>query len=120
MRLYLDDDTVWPHLVRLLRTAGHDVQVPADLGVAGARDSVHLARAVQGGRICLTRNYGDFEALHDLVLAVQGHHPGILVVRRDNDPRRNLRPRDIVRAIANLEAAGYVLNDRYEVLNPWR
>jgi predicted nuclease of predicted toxin-antitoxin system len=120
MRLYLDDDLVSHHLVRLLRTAGHDVQVPADVGVAGARDAVHLARAVQDGRICLTRNYDDFEALHDLIRVVQGHYPGILAVRRDNDLRRNLKPRDIARAIANLEAAGYVLNDRYENLNPWQ
>jgi hypothetical protein len=34
----------------------------------------------------MTRDHEDFADLHDLVLAVGGHHPGILVVRFDNDP----------------------------------
>jgi hypothetical protein len=28
MRLYLDDDTAWPLLAKLLRNAAHDVQMP--------------------------------------------------------------------------------------------
>ena len=46
------------------------------------------------------------EELHDLVMAVQGHHPGILVVRKDNNPRRDLDEKRIVRALAKLLAAG--------------
>ena len=34
MRLYLDDDTAFPLLARLLRQAGHDVELPADAGLA--------------------------------------------------------------------------------------
>jgi hypothetical protein len=30
MRLYLDDDCIDPHLIRLLRRNGHDVQTPAE------------------------------------------------------------------------------------------
>jgi predicted nuclease of predicted toxin-antitoxin system len=120
MRLYLDEDLGSPLLVRVLRNAGHDVQVPADAGMLGETDPNQLAYAVRDSRICLTKNYGDYEDLHDLVLAVQGHHPGILVVREDNDPKRDLKPHEIVRALLNLEAASYALADRYEVLNPWR
>jgi hypothetical protein len=36
------------------------------------------------------RDHEDFADLHDLVMAVGGHHPGILVMRFDNDPRHNL------------------------------
>ena len=120
MRLYLDDDLASPHLVGSLRGSGHDVVLPADLGLAGAKDPVHLTRAVQQDRVLLTRNYVDFEILHNLVMMVQGHHTGILVVRRDNDPKRNLKMHQIVRAIRNLEAASYMLADRYEILNPWQ
>ena len=52
--------------------------------------------------------------------AAQLHHPGILVVRRDNDTSRDLKPAGIVRAIRNLEAAGVPIADQYIILNHWR
>jgi hypothetical protein len=42
------------------------------------------------------------------------------VVRRDNDPLRDLRPPGIVRAIARLQAAGVPIADEYHILNHWR
>jgi predicted nuclease of predicted toxin-antitoxin system len=120
MRLYLDDDIASALLVRLLRNAGHDVEIPADAGLAGAPDPVHFAHAIRQDRACLSRNYRDYEHLHLLVLTAGGHHPGVLVVRRDNDPRRNLAPRDVVRALRNFEAAGVPLADEYVILNQWQ
>src|SRR5439155_2598756 len=93
MRLYLDDDTAFPLLARLLRQAGHDVELPADAGLAGKDDPVHLTHAIEVDRVCLSQNYRDFENLHNLVIRSGGHHPGIFMVRRDNDPRRDLSPR---------------------------
>jgi hypothetical protein len=86
----------------------------------GADDSVHLARAVADQRSVLTRNYVDFQNLHNLVMVVGGHYPGILVARRDNDPKRNLKPIDIATAIAKLLAAGVPIADQYLILNQWR
>src|SRR4051794_15454112 len=106
MRLYLDEDIASALLTQLLRAAGHDVQRPADVGLMGKHDAVQLRQAVHENRPCMTLNYEDFEELHLLVLEAGGHHPGIMVVRRDNDPRRNLSPRDVVRAVRNLESAG--------------
>jgi predicted nuclease of predicted toxin-antitoxin system len=120
MRLYLDDDSVGHILIQLLRRAGHDVQTPTAVGLAGSADAVHLRHAIQDNRVCLTRNYSDFEDLHLLILEAQGHHPGILVIRRDDDPKRNLSPAGIVRAIRNLEAAGVPIADEYIILNAWR
>jgi predicted nuclease of predicted toxin-antitoxin system len=120
MKLYLDDDLASPVLARLLSNAGHDVQLPVDVGMKGKPDVVHLAFAVRNGRAFLTRNYGDFEDLHDLVIAVNGHHPGILIIRRDNDPKRNLKARDVVQAIGNLLAAGGPVADQCIILNQWR
>jgi hypothetical protein len=120
MKLYLDDDSVAAVLVALLGRAGHDVEIPADVGLAGREDPVHLTHAVLQGRVLLSHNYRDFEQLHDLAMAVGGHHPGILVVRKDNDPKKDLTGHGIVRAIAKLIASGTPIADCYHVLNHWR
>ena len=120
MNLYLDDDIAGARLLQLLRQAGHTVQSPSDAGLAGEPDPVHLTHAIREGRVLLTRNYRDFELLHLLVRQAGGHHPGVLVVRRDDDPRRNMSPRDIARAVRNLEAAGLPLADDCVVLNSWQ
>jgi predicted nuclease of predicted toxin-antitoxin system len=120
MRLYLDNDIASPLLARLLRQAGHDVQLPLDAGMSGKSDPVHLTHAVRDDRTLISRNHKDFEDLHDLVIVVRGHHPGIFIVRRDNDPKRNLKHPDIVRAIGKLLAASVPVADEYTVLNHWR
>lgn len=96
MRLYLDDDSASPLLTTLLRKGGHDVVVPSDIGMDGKADPAHLKCAIHDGRVCLTKNYDDFLLLHELVLESAGGHPGILVVRQDNDPARDLTPKGIV------------------------
>jgi predicted nuclease of predicted toxin-antitoxin system len=120
MRLYLDDDTVMALLVRLLQRAGHDVARPADLGLSGEKDPVHLRHSIHESRILVSHNHDDFEALHLLMMEGLGHHPGILVVRKQNDSAKDMRPRHIVRAIANLEAASVPIDDQFIILNQWR
>jgi hypothetical protein len=121
MRLYIDDDSVDPGLIRLLRRDGHDVQLPTDVRLVGSSDQVHLAHAIRDRRAILTRNYKDFQALHDLVVsAASGHHCGILVVLYDNNPRNNMSPGDIARAVRNLESAGVPIDDAYHELNHWQ
>ena len=120
LRIYLDDDSASPLLATLLRRAGHDVVIPSSLGLSGDRDPIHLARAIEEARILLSGNHEDFEDLHDLILAAKGHHPGIFIVRRDNDQRRDMKPAGIVRAIENLCNARVPLRDAIYVLNHWR
>ena len=71
-------------------------------------------------RVLLSRNHDDFQNLHDLIKQVQGHYPGLFIVRRDNDPSRDLKPEGIVRAIRNLLAANVPVTDQFHILNHWR
>ncbi len=120
MRLYVDDNLVDPHLVGLPRRAGHTVLLPADVGSAGASDPKHFLHSIRQAHALLSANYTDFEDLHDLVIGCGGQHAGVLLVRFDNDPKRDMKPGDIVRAIANLEACGLPIANELHVLNHWR
>ena len=120
MRLYLDDDSIDSLLVRLLRNAGHDVLLPSDVGATGSHDAVHLRNAIHEVRSLLSGNHDDFEALHELVLEAGGHHHGILMVRRDNNPRRDMSQQGVVRAIQKLSLSMLPLADEFVILNHWR
>jgi predicted nuclease of predicted toxin-antitoxin system len=120
MNLYLDDDMASPLLAQLLRNAGHDVQLPADAGLSGEEDPIHFRFAALNHRVIITGNHQHYEDLHSLVVDLQGHHAGVWTVRKDNDPKRDMTPAGIVRAIRNLLAANIPIADQCIVLNHWR
>jgi Domain of unknown function (DUF5615) len=120
MKLYLDDDSVSRVLVALLNREGHDILTPAKLGLVGRKDAVHFRKAILESAVLLSHNYEDFDSLHELLMSGRGHHPVILLVRKDNDPSRDMKPGDIARAIRNLSAANLPLADDCVVLNHWR
>jgi predicted nuclease of predicted toxin-antitoxin system len=120
MNLYLDDDIAADALTALLRRDGHDVQLPTDAGLAGDYDPNHLAHAIANGRVLMSQNHWDFKRLHLLVRAANGHHPGILIIRKDNDRRRDMKPQGIARAVRNLVAANVVTADQFIILNDYR
>jgi hypothetical protein len=120
MNLYLDDDSAKTSLVKLLEKPGHQVAIPADAGLTGVSDPRHLMHTVQHQRVLLTRNHDDCEDLHLLLQTAGGKHAGLLVVRLDNDPSRDMKDKDIARALANLEAAGVPVANEFHILNHWR
>lgn len=120
MRIYIDEDMASGLLILLLQKAGHDVGAPAAVAMLGRSDVAQLTFAIQESRVSLTANYDDYDELHRLVDKSRGSHPGILVVRREKDPTRNLKPKGIVAAIRKLEAAGVPVANEYIVLNHWR
>jgi hypothetical protein len=120
MRLYLDEDSEDEELTILFAKAGHDVRLSAQAGLNGQPDPRQLTHAIEERQVLLSGNHHDFLLLHQLVLASGGHHPGILIVRRDNDPRRDLSLRGICVAIAKLESSGVHIADNLHVLNHWR
>ena len=120
MLLYFDDDSADAAVIRRLADGGHDALTPRAAGTAGYADPVHFMCAIRAGRVLFTHDHEDFTLLHDLVLLAGGHHPGILVVRRDNDPTRDMSPGAMVRAIHNLTASNLAIPDAVHVLNHWR
>lgn len=120
MRLYLDDDTASLLLVTLLRRERHDALIPADFKMSGAKDPSHLRQAIREAACLVSHNYDDFQLLHELLMEGQGHHPGVVIVRRDNDPARDMQPPHIVRALRKLITAGVPVADQLIILNHWR
>jgi len=120
MRIYLDEDIAQPLLVKLLGESGHDVLSPDDVAMRGKPDPVQLGFAIRHQRVLITANHRDFEYSHDLVLASGGHHSGILAIRKDNDPSRDMLLRAIVRTIRRVTESLVVLDDICQALNQWR
>jgi predicted nuclease of predicted toxin-antitoxin system len=120
MKLYLDDDTVDRRLVAMLRNAGHSVITPSSVNLSGAPDARHFICAIQQALALLTRNHDDFLDPHEVVQAAGGSHAGILMVRSDNDPTRDMTLRQIVAAIAKLASSGVPIESRVFILNHWR
>ncbi len=115
LRLLLDEDSQAKLLVTLLRIASHDVLTVNEAALSGQPDSVVFDYARKEGRLVLTRNYDDFQALHE----ANPLHPGILIVYRNADESKNMSFLAIVKAIANLEAANVPLANQFISLNSW-
>jgi hypothetical protein len=120
MRIYLDEDLTSGVLASLLTKAGHDIATPIGAALLGRSDAVQLTFAIAENRVCLSRNYKDFEELHLLMQQGRGQHAGIIVVRRENDPTRDMTPKGIAAAIRKLESAGVPIANEYIILNQWR
>ena|SRR5579862_1232840 len=120
MNLYLDDNLASALLEVLLGKAGHVVERSHHAGLMGSSDPRHLAHAIRAGLVSLTSDWEDFEDLHYLVLAAGGRYPGIIAVRFDNDPTRDLKPKEIVKALGKLQRSNLPLTNDFVILNHWR
>jgi predicted nuclease of predicted toxin-antitoxin system len=120
MKIYLDDNQTDRRLVALLVKAGYQVVRPTDVALVGKSDALHLEQAIRDGLVVLTSDAEDFQDLSRLVLTSGGHYPGILVVRFDNDPLRDMKPKHVVAAVSKLDRSGLPLVDQLVVLNQWR
>jgi predicted nuclease of predicted toxin-antitoxin system len=120
MKILIDENMNSPRLDARLHAQGH-IPVPAiNVGLLSVSDPRVLIFAVTQDPTVLTRDSEDYEDLHDPIMVVGGHHPGILIVRFDDDPRNNLTERGIAIAVSKLESAGVPIRDGVHVLNHWR
>lgn len=115
LRLLIDEDSLAKVLVKMLRKAGHDVVTVNEIGLNGKLDSVVLVSAKQDNRIVLTHNCRDFEALHE----ANRDHAGILGIYENQDFSKDMTRQQVVKAIANLEAAQIPLAGQFVNLNQW-
>ena len=131
LKLLIDEDSQALPLVKTLRKANHDVVTVNEANLMGQPDNVVLEYATQNDRIVLTRNCRDFEgegcavarripnhlveALHE----ANPNHPGIFAVYQEANPLKKMSRQDIVKAIANLEAAKIPLQNQFISLNHW-
>jgi predicted nuclease of predicted toxin-antitoxin system len=120
MRFLIDENMSSPVVASRLRAQGHDPVLARDVGLLSVADARVLIYSIAQSLPVLTRDSGDFEDLHDLVISAAGHHAGILIVRFDNDPRHNLTDRGIATAISKLESSSVPIRDQLHVLNQWR
>jgi predicted nuclease of predicted toxin-antitoxin system len=120
MNIYLDDNLAEDKLRGLLTKGGHSVVRPADVGRSGLSDANHLEFAIRNNWVLLTRDREDFNDLHKLVLTSGGTHPGILVVRFQNDLTKDMKAKHIAAATTKLAKSGISTTDSLIVLNHWR
>lgn len=102
----------------MLIAAGHDVVGPTDVhpSLTGASDEEQLRFANGARRAILTSNPQDFKRLHNRLFS----HWGIIGVYQDGNAEKDMKWRDIVHAIANLEATGFELKGAFVSLNKFR
>jgi predicted nuclease of predicted toxin-antitoxin system len=115
LRLLIDEDAQDRVLVRLLLQAGHDLITVNEAGLMSQPDSSVFSYAIENNRIVLTFNCPDFEKLHQQT----SNHPGIFVVYQEANPLKKMSFKQIVKAIANLEAANISLTNQFISLNHW-
>ena len=115
LRLLLDEDSQAKRLVNVLGKAGHDVKTVNEVGLSGEIDDLVLEYARGENRILLTHNCDDFEELHK----INRNHPGLLAIYRNSNRLKNMSFKEIVGAIANLEAANIPLANQFIPLNQW-
>lgn len=120
LRIYLDDSRDVDLLIVLLQNAGHTVISPRAVGTMGQADSVHLEYAARRDHILLTADIRDFQRLH-MDWRTQGRmHAGMFFVHYEGDATKDMKPQDIVHAIANLIAANVPIANEIHRLNHWR
>ena len=61
-----------------------------------------------------------FTELHLLITESGGSHPGIFLVRMDNDRRRDMAPHHIALAIQKVLHSGLAIANQLVTLNQWR
>ena len=115
LQLLIDEDSQDKVLVKLLRKAGHEVITVNEAGLTSQPDRVVFRYAADNNRVILTLNCRDFQALHE----DNPHHSGILAVYKNDDYSKDLNFKEIVKAIANLEASGIPLANQFISLNHW-
>lgn len=121
MKIYLDDDADGSLLIIALQSAGFEVLSPRnkEINMRNRDDLAHLERATKERATILTFNCKDFRALHKDWENSGKVHAGILVVYKYNNPKKDLAPADIAKAIKNILVLHAPIEKQLHVLNDY-
>jgi len=115
LKLLIDEDAQSKLLLKLLRKDNYDVITVNEVNLMGQSDRIVFEYARNNFYSILTFNCDDFEELHTLNLG----HSGILVIYQGADRAKNMTSKEIVSAIANIEAAQISIPNQFIILNYW-
>ncbi len=103
MRLLLDE-MISPRIARELREIGHDVQaVKKDRPDLVGRSDRELVRMMAAeGRVIVTNDIADFQAIHDQIMGTGGQHDGMVFTFDATMPRSKKSIDQWVTALAEL------------------
>lgn len=106
MKLLLDE-MISPRIARELRERGHDVQaVKKDRpDLSGSADRELLRRMADERRAIVTNDVGDFQLLHDRMLASGEEHGGMVFTSDATLPRKKAAIPLWIEALSELLAA---------------
>ena len=119
MKIYLDDSADGEEIIAFLKFAGFEVTSPRRIGTSGKQDTEHLQVAESFGAVTLTFD-GDFRILHDGLINMKRNHAGILLVCRYNNPHKDMKPHQIVKAIKNVLNLSLPIQNNLLILNQFK
>jgi len=120
MICYLDDAVDQDLLIQLAAASSHQLISPRTLGRSGDSDAMHFLYATTQRMPIMTRNASDFEGRHEFALGIGGHHSGLFIIYDESNRSKNMRPREVVTSLTNLESATLDLSDQLVALNHYR
>ena len=82
IRLYLDEDIQEQALILALRNSGVDVITTSEANRLSFSDEEQLIWATEQGRVVYSFNRRDFSRLHNICIAEERSHPGIILAQQ--------------------------------------
>ncbi len=111
IKVYLDDNLDNDDLITALRKEGFKVISPRDIGMRHKKDEDHLKCAVFNDAILISYDL-DFQKLAHKII-----HKGIIIIRRNNNSKKDMSSKRIVKALKNIETLHLILENKLYYLN---
>jgi hypothetical protein len=103
----------------MLKRAGHKVTTVFEVNLVGMSDYDVLMYAIKTKHILFTQNCEDFVSLSEAVISSGGNHPGIILLYKNNNQKKDMSYQDIVKAIDNLIKTGVPIPGSVHRLNQY-
>lgn len=111
IKIYLDDNLDNDYLKNILRNFGFEVISPREIKMRHKKDEEHLKYAIINQALVLTKDKG-FKKLHNKI-----NHRGIIIIRQENNLKKDMKENKIVKALKNIEALKLKLENNLIYLN---